>query len=114
MTKYIRNRAGDSEKDYIFTTTQFITVEMLDGIHDEMKPDETLLIACKSFQSECLNRYPSRITIKQIPQILYGKCEFGKDDYSLNIVNAPKDEETEQYSSEDDNDENPLTNLFGE
>lgn len=103
-----------SEKDYIFTTTQFITVETLDSIYDEMNPDETLLIACKSFQSECSSRYPSRITIKQIPQILYGKCEFGKDNYSLNIVNAPKEEETEQYSSEDDNDENPLTKLFGE
>jgi len=106
-----------SEKDYIFTTTQFITVEMLDGIHDEMKPDETLLIACKSFQSECSSRYPSRITIKQIPQILYGKCEFGKDDYSLNIVNAPieiKDDELETSFTEDDIDENKQTNLFGE
>lgn len=81
-----------SEKDYIYTTTQFITVEMLDKIHDDMQPDESLLIACKAFQSDCENRH-SNITIKKIPHMLLGRCEFGKEDYSLNIVNLPKDEE---------------------
>lgn len=77
-----------SEKDYIFTTTQFVTVEALDKIHDEMDPDESLLIACKAFQEECANRYDN-ISIKKIPAMLLGKCEFGKDDYSLKIVNVP-------------------------
>lgn len=79
-----------SEKDYIFTTTQFVTVESLDKIHDEMNPDESLLIACKAFQAECENRH-GNITIKKIPHMLLGRCEFGKDDYSLNIVNLPTD-----------------------
>ena len=39
-----------TEKDYIFTTTQFVTVQFLDKIHEEMKSDESLLICCKSFQ----------------------------------------------------------------
>lgn len=110
-----------SEKDYLFTTTMFITVEILDRIHDEMKPEETLLIACKAFQSECSNRYPSRITIKQIPQILYGKCEFGKDDYSLNIVNVPSERNPElddipgiAPEADDNDDDNYETNLFGQ
>ena len=77
-----------SEKDFIFTTTQFITVEMLDKIYDEMQPDESLLITCKSFHSACENRHKN-ISIKKIPLMLLGKCEFGKDDYSLNIVNIP-------------------------
>ncbi len=77
-----------SERDFIYTTTQFLTLESLDLIKDEMQPDETLLICCKSFQKECTNRY-SGITIKKIPQMLLGRCEFGKDDYSLNIINSP-------------------------
>ncbi|HQL69769.1 MAG TPA: site-specific DNA-methyltransferase [Bacteroidales bacterium] len=77
-----------SEKDFIFTTTQFVTVEMLDKINDEMQPDESLLITCKSFYSACENRHKN-ISIKKIPLMLLGKCEFGKDDYSLNIVNIP-------------------------
>jgi adenine-specific DNA-methyltransferase len=81
-----------SEKDFIFTTTQFVTVEMLDKLQDEMQPDQSLLICCKSFKKECQNRH-GNITIKKIPHMLLGRCEFGKDDYSLNIVNLPHNEE---------------------
>jgi adenine-specific DNA-methyltransferase len=75
-----------TEKDYIFTTTNFITIEYLDSIHEEMLPDESLLICCKSFQEACEDRYAS-ITVKKIPNMLLGRCEFGKEDYSLNIAN---------------------------
>lgn len=80
-----------TEKDYIFTTTNFITIEYLDSIHEEMRPDESLLICCKSFQEACTDRYEN-ITIKKIPNVLLGRCEFGKDDYSLNIVNLAERE----------------------
>lgn len=80
-----------SEKDFIFTTTQFITVELLDKIHEEMLPGESLLIACKSYQDACEQRH-SNVTVKKIPHILMDRCEFGRDDYSFNIVNLPKDE----------------------
>jgi adenine-specific DNA-methyltransferase len=76
-----------SEKDYIFTTTNFITIEYLDSIHEEMQPDESLLICCKSFQDACQDRYAA-ITIKKIPNMLLGRCEFGRDDYSLNIPSS--------------------------
>jgi adenine-specific DNA-methyltransferase len=81
-----------TEKDFIFTTTQFITVEMLDRIHDEMQQDENLLICCKIYSPECESRHPN-ISIKKIPSVLMGKCEFGKEDYSLNIVNLPIEKE---------------------
>ena len=75
-----------TEKDFIFTTTTFITVEYLDRIHEDMLPDESLLICCKSFHEACSDKYPN-ITIKKIPTMLIGRCEFGKEDYSLNIIN---------------------------
>lgn len=81
-----------TEKDFIFTTTNFITVEHLNKIKDEMKPGESLLICCKSFQEACANRYPN-ITVKKIPNMLLGRCEFGKEDYSLNIVNMPVEDD---------------------
>jgi len=87
-------QGNSSEQDYIFTTTQFLTVETLDSIHAEMQPGESLLICCKAFQKECKNKYPN-ITIKKIPQMLLNRCEFNRDDYSLNIVNLPHDESTE-------------------
>lgn len=80
-----------SEKDFIFTTTQFFTVEMLDKLHEELQPNESLLVCCKSFAKQCVGKY-SNMTIKKIPQMLLGRCEFDKDDYSLNIVNIPSDD----------------------
>lgn len=81
-----------SEQDYIFTTTHFLTVEALESIKEDMQAGETLLICCKSFQKECKDKY-SNITIKKIPQMLLGRCEFGKEDYSLNIINMPANEQ---------------------
>ena len=83
-----------AEQDFIFTTTQFLTVEALDSIKDEMQPGETLLICCKSFQKECKGKF-GNITIKKIPLMLLGRCEYGKEDYSLNIINMPVDDNNE-------------------
>ena len=82
------------ENDYIYTTTQFMTVEGLAAIADQMKEEETLLVCCTAFQKECRNAFAS-ITIKKIPQMLLGRCEFAHDDYSLNIVELPVVEEDE-------------------
>ncbi|MEZ5032156.1 MAG: hypothetical protein R2787_12190 [Saprospiraceae bacterium] len=67
----------------------------MDSIKDEMLPGETLLICCKSFQKECKGKY-GNITIKKIPLMLLGRCEYGKEDYSLNIINMPVEENTEE------------------
>lgn len=83
-----------SEHDYIFTTTQFLTAEALLHLHEQMAEDESLLICCTQFQPECNNRY-SNITLKKIPKMLLGRCEFGRDDYSLNIVPLPEMPEDE-------------------
>jgi adenine-specific DNA-methyltransferase len=89
-----------SEHDFIYTTTQFLTVEILEHIHDQMKQDESLLICSKSFQKECTHRFPN-ITVKKIPQMLLGKCEFGKENYNLNIVNLPQLEDEEDVETEE-------------
>lgn len=83
-----------SEQDFIYTTTQFLTVESLDALNEAMAEGESLLICCTAFQPECKNRHP-RITIKKIPQMLLGRCAFGKDDYSLNIIDLPQLDEEE-------------------
>lgn len=82
------------ESDYIYTTTQFMTVEGLAAIADQMKEGESLLVCCTAFQKECRNAF-ANITIKKIPQMLLGRCEFAHDDYSLNIVELPVVEEDE-------------------
>jgi adenine-specific DNA-methyltransferase len=85
-----------TETDFIFTTTNMVTTQLLDKIHEEMKSDESLLICCKSYQKGCDGKY-ANITIKKIPKMLLGKCEFGKEDYSLNIVNMPTDPDAPEF-----------------
>ena len=77
-----------SENDFIYTTTQFLNVEAIAAIEETMAEGESLLICCKAFQPECKNA-SSRITLKKIPSVLLGKCEFDRDDYSLNVVDMP-------------------------
>ena len=91
-----------SETDFIYTTTQFMTAEGLAAIHETMGEDESLLICCTSFQKECRSAFPN-ITIKKIPQMLLGRCEFGKDDYSLNIIDMPQIEVDDEDFEDEDN-----------
>lgn len=81
-----------SENSYLFVTTKHITRGFLDAIKMSMNESEYLIIACKSFDGG-LDKVYSEITIKKIPQMLLDRCEFGKDNYNLNIVNPPVYEE---------------------
>ena len=83
-----------SENDYIFVTTNHISIEYLDAIHDEMQENESLLICCKTYQEECEDRYDN-VTIKKIPQAILNNCEYGKDDYSLNVKEVLEIDEDE-------------------
>ena len=56
-----------SEKDFIFTTTNMLTMQTLDRIHEDMKEDESLLICCKSFGQGCDSKYTD-ISIKKYLQ----------------------------------------------
>ena len=89
------------ENDFIFTTSNLITPEYIDNIYNEMKQDESLLICCKAYHASCEGRY-SNINIKKIPQMLFGRCEFAKDDYKLNIVDVPNIEDISEEGLEDE------------
>ena len=121
-TEQYWKQGHSSEHDFIFTTTQLITAEMLETIHDQLGEDESLLICCTTFQPECRNKFPN-ITIKKIPKVLLDTCEFDHDDYSLNIVSVPDiedeewcnlDPESDTYFIEEDNSTSEEPNLFSE
>lgn len=91
-------KQGKNENAYIFTTTSHVTADYLASIHSEMQDDEYLVIACKTYDSG-IEKLFKNITVKKIPQVLLGRCEFGKDDYSLNIVNMPTMEEEDESNN---------------
>lgn len=88
-----------TENHFIFTTTNTITPDVVEQILSEMKPDESLRICCTAFIEGC-NEISNRIEIKKIPEVLLGKCEFGKEDYctDTNIINMPADPEKPAFT----------------
>lgn len=95
--EYFWKQSKGNEKSFLFVTTRHIDVNFLSGIHESMEDGEFLIIACKSYDQKAEYQF-SNIKVKKIPQMLLEKCEFGKEDYNLNIVNPPvyvDDEEDE-------------------
>ncbi len=81
-------KQGKNENAYIYTTTAHITAEYLSSIKSEMQDNEYLIIACRSYDSGA-NKLFKNIKVKKIPQVLLDRCEFGKDNYNLNIIDVP-------------------------
>ena len=80
---------GDStESDFIYVTTQSLNSEQLQGLSEEVGSERTLLVCCGAFRGDA-NRYPN-LTVKKIPKMVLQKCEWGHDDYSLNVENLPQ------------------------
>ncbi len=76
-----------SEADFIYVTTQSLTHEQLAAISEEVGDERTLLVCCKAFRANA-DAF-ANLTIKKIPQAVLRKCEWGHDDYSLNVANLP-------------------------
>ncbi len=77
-----------TERDFIYVTTQTMTAPMLDALSEEVGKDRTLLVVCAAFTAKNLERWPN-LTVKKIPKTVLHKCEWGHDDYSLEIKNLP-------------------------
>ena len=89
-----------TESDFIYVTTQSLTPEQLQALSDEVGEGRSLLVCCSAFRGDA-NRYPN-LTVKKIPKMVLSRCEWGHDDYSLNVENlpqAPKPETAPQQSS---------------
>lgn len=87
-------QSHSENNSYLFVTTNHISRDIIDSIKTELKDDEFLLISCKSFDTNAVIGVKN-ISIKKIPQSLLTNCEFGVDNYSLNIVSPPVYEEEE-------------------
>lgn len=77
------NHGRSTERDFIYVTTQSLSADQLRFISDQVGPERTLLICCGAFRGPA--DYPN-LTVKKIPQAVLSRCEWGKDDYSLNVA----------------------------
>jgi adenine-specific DNA-methyltransferase len=93
-----------SERDFIYVTTQNLSADQLQALSEEVAlspgPSRTsgrgegasLLLCCSAFHSvtaaQAAERWPN-LTLKKIPRMVLARCEWGQDDYSLNVANLP-------------------------
>ena len=89
-----------TESDYIYTTTQHLTIETLEYIDSLLAEGETLLVCCTSHTAGLNGRFP-RITVKRIPRMLLGRCQFDPaNSYDLNIITLPEVEPQDENDDE--------------
>jgi len=76
-----------TERDFIYVTTANLSHEQLQQLSDEVGTERSLLVLCTAFRGK--GDYPN-LTVKKIPKQVLSRCEWGHDDYSLQVENLPK------------------------
>lgn len=81
-----------SERDFLFVTTQNLSADQLQALSEEVGGEQSLLVCCSAFHgvtaAKASERWPN-LTLKKIPKMVLARCEWGHDDYSLNVANLP-------------------------
>ena len=60
----------------------------LQQLSDEVGTERTLLELCTAFRARAV-QFPN-LTVKTIPKVVLARCEWGHDDYSLQVENLPQ------------------------
>jgi adenine-specific DNA-methyltransferase len=77
-----------TERDFIYVTTQTLSASQLEWLNEEVGADRSLLVLCSAWMGNATT-WPN-LTLKKIPNAALGRCEFGRDDYSLQIASLPE------------------------
>lgn len=75
-----------SETDFLYVTTQSLTHEALKLLSEAVGEGRTLMICARAF-SGAVDGF-ANLTCRKIPATILTKCEWGRDDYSLNVADA--------------------------
>jgi adenine-specific DNA-methyltransferase len=76
-----------SERDFIYATTQTFSQEQLAALSEDVGSERSLLVLCSAFRGNP-SAFPN-LTVKKIPNHVRDRCEWGREDYSLNVENLP-------------------------
>ena len=78
-----------TETDFLYVTDQTLNAEQLQFLSDQVGQKNSLLICCRAWRGSA-SEFPN-LTLKKIPQAVLTKCEWGRDDYSLNVEELTPD-----------------------
>jgi len=88
-----------TETDFIYVTTQTLAREQFQRLSDEVGEGRSLLVLCGAFRGMDPEAFPN-LTVKKIPKAVMNRCEWGHDDYSLEIQNLPLKEVEPEVADE--------------
>ena len=88
------------DNSFIYVTTQYLDSKRLDSIAEDVDPFGNLLVCAPAFDNGLSKRYDN-INVRKIPQSVLKKCEFGIDNYNLNIIDPPEIDEDEWEEDEE-------------
>lgn len=80
-------QGNSTETDFIYVTTQTLEQAQLAALSEEVGEGRTLLICCSAFRGKA-DQFEN-LTVRKIPRAVLDKCDWSKDDYSLNVENLP-------------------------
>jgi adenine-specific DNA-methyltransferase len=83
-------QGNSSESDFLYVTTQTLGPEQLAALSEDVGEGRSLLILCAAFRGKA-ELWPN-LTVRKIPNHVRSRCEWGHDDYSLNVANLPQAE----------------------
>lgn len=77
-----------TENDFIYVTTQTLSRDQLQQLSDAVGAGRSLLVCCGAYRVSRVEDFPN-LTLKKIPKTVLSRCEWGRDDYSLQVTNLP-------------------------
>jgi adenine-specific DNA-methyltransferase len=94
-----------TDTDYLYATTQTLDSVQLEWLSHDVGEHRSLLVLCRSWRGNA-EQWPN-LTLKKVPNAVLGRCEFGKDDYSLQVAALPAaaDRDVEQDDDHDQRDD---------
>lgn len=94
QNEYWKHGKGQG-RNFMFVTTQMLSVAVVQQIVSHLAEGETLLICPKKYEPGC-KEVDSRITIKKIPQSVLKACQFGRKEYLLPIKENAMEESDDE------------------
>jgi len=80
-------QGSSTESDFLYVTTQSLTRMQLEELSGEVGPKRSLLVCCGAFRGAA-DAFRN-LTIRKIPHAVLDRCEWGRDDYSLEVARLP-------------------------
>lgn len=86
-----------TENDFIYVTTQKLSRDQLSALSEQVGEGRTLLVYSMAFRGNA--RAFTNLTVKKMPNAVLHRCEWGRDDYSLQVASLPPAPEPEPPES---------------